>query len=54
MPPLGPAIPVIETLILVFEILDKNHQSIPEQFEDKMLSALNAEEVTLLIEENIL
>ena len=38
----------------VFEILDKNHQSIPEQFEDKMLSALNAEEVTLLIEENIL
>ena len=38
----------------VFKILDKNHQSIPEQFEDKMLSALNAEEVTLLIEENIL
>tara|TARA_Y200000002_G_scaffold179744_1_gene148282 strand:+ start:566 stop:2197 length:1632 start_codon:yes stop_codon:yes gene_type:complete len=38
----------------VFEILDNNHQSIPEQFEDKMLSALNAEEVTLLIEENIL
>ena len=38
----------------VFEILDKNHQSIPEEFEDKMLSALNAEEVTLLIEENIL
>ena len=38
----------------VFEILDKNHQSIPEQFEDKMLSALNAEEVKLLIEENIL
>ena len=38
----------------VFEILEKSQNNIPEKFEDKMLSALNAEEVTLLIKENIL
>lgn len=38
----------------VFEILEKSQNNIPEKFEDKMLSALNAEEVKLLIKENIL
>jgi phosphotransferase system enzyme I (PtsI) len=38
----------------VFEILEENFENIPEKFEDKMLSATNAEEVTLLIKENIL
>jgi phosphotransferase system enzyme I (PtsI) len=38
----------------VFEILEENFENIPEKFEDKMLSAANAEEVTLLIKENIL
>ncbi len=38
----------------VFEILEKSQNNIPEKFEDKMLSALNAEEVTQLIKENIL
>ena len=38
----------------VFEILEENFENIPEKFEDKMLSATNAEEVILLIKENIL
>ena len=38
----------------VFEILEGNYQDIPKKFEDKMLSAQNAEEVSLLIKENIL
>lgn len=38
----------------VFEILEGNYQGIPKKFEDKMLSAQNAEEVSLLIKENIL
>ena len=38
----------------VFEILERSQNNIPEKFEDKMLSALNAEEVTQLIKENIL
>ena len=38
----------------VFEILEENFENIPEKFEEKMLSATNAEEVTLLIKENIL
>ena len=38
----------------VFEILEENFENIPEKFEEKILSATNAEEVTLLIKENIL
>ena len=38
----------------VFEILEENFENIPEKFEEKILSASNAEEVTLLIKENIL
>ena len=38
----------------VFEILEENFENIPEKFEKKILSASNAEEVTLLIKENIL
>ena len=38
----------------VFEILEENYQNIPDKFEEKILSALNAEEVKLLIKENIL
>ena len=42
------------TAPFVFEILEGNYQDIPKKFEDKMLSAQNAEEVSLLIKENIL
>ena len=38
----------------VFEILEENSDNIPKKFVDKMLSANNAEEVTLLIKEDIL
>ena len=38
----------------VFEILEENFENIPKKFEEKILSATNAEEVTLLIKENIL
>ena len=38
----------------VFQILEESFDKIPKNFEDKMLSAINAEEVTLLITENIL
>jgi len=38
----------------VFEILEENFENIPEKFGEKILSATNAEEVTLLIKENIL
>ena len=38
----------------VFQILEESFDKIPKNFEDKMLSATNAEEVTLLITENIL
>ena len=38
----------------VFEILEENFENIPEKFEEKILFATNAEEVTLLIKENIL
>ncbi len=42
------------TAPFVFEILEGNYQDIPKKFEDKILSAQNAEEVSLLIKENIL
>ena len=38
----------------VFEMLEEHYQNIPDKFEKKILSALNAEEVKVLIKENIL